>query len=96
MRTMWRYEVKINMVGDDSQPKEVMLTDDPVQFEPLPLSRGVGFWAEHNSDKPERLRKFIIVGTGHPIPEGAVYVGTPPRTEHGLVWHLYEVTDPQG
>lgn len=89
MRSIWRYEVKISLMND--APTDLMLTGDPVQFEALPQSRGIGFWAEHDSDKPEILRRFIIIGTGHPIPENAVYVGTAPRTEHGLVWYLYEV-----
>lgn len=41
--------------------------------------------------KPETLRTFVIVGTGHQLPDAAVYVGTAPRTREGLVWHLYEL-----
>ena len=35
---------------------------------------------------PVRLRVF---GTGHPIPDEAVYVGTALSPFGGLVWHLY-------
>ena len=46
-------------------------------------------WVE-NSAKAEMVsRTFIVVGTGHVIPEGGEYIGTvqlPP-----FVWHIYEV-----
>jgi len=50
----------------------------------------VEFWVECVSSKEFVSREFQIFGTGHPIPLDAVYVGTAPRTNLGLVWHLYE------
>lgn len=35
-------------------------------------------------------RRFVILGTGHPIPEGADYLATVPMAS--LVWHLFEVS----
>lgn len=35
-------------------------------------------------------RRFRVFGTGHMIPEGAVYIGTCMDGE--FVWHLYEVS----
>ncbi len=54
-------------------------------------ARHVEFWAltcEHVEAAP---RTFRVFGTGHPIPDGYVYVGTAPRTPEGLVWHLFEL-----
>jgi len=64
----------------------------------------VVFWAEVDPSPRARTsqRSFQIHGTGHPIPEGQVYVGTTqtvittdsPRGHNhrsGPVWHLYEV-----
>lgn len=49
------------------------------------------FWTEFDDDPevPKLRRWFVVLGTGHPIPEGARHVGTGARTDEGLVWHLY-------
>jgi hypothetical protein len=88
VRTMRRYEVPI-----DGIPCRIGLTGDPVAFGAMGYSAGVEFWAEHDESAEPRVRKFTITGTGHPIPPGAVYVGTAPRTPEGTVWHLYELKD---
>ena len=85
-RVMYRYQVGLD------GPVTIGLTSDPVAVGALAYSAGVEFWAEHDDAKPEIRRAFVIVGTGHRIPDQAVYVGTAPRTPEGLVWHLYEVT----
>ena len=85
-RTMYRYQVGLD------GPEEIGLTGDPLAFGALGYSAGIEFWAEYDDVKPAVVRTFVIVGTGHRIPDGAVYVGTAPRTRDGLVWHLYELT----
>lgn len=82
---MYRYQVGLD------GPVEIGLTGDPVAFGALGYSAGIEFWAEHDDTREPEVRTFTIVGTGHPIPDGAVYVGTAPRTREGLVWHLYEL-----
>lgn len=45
-------------------------------------------WAEVDSNAPTVTRRVQIFGTGHPLPEGAVYLGS---CDHGqFVWHLFE------
>lgn len=85
-RAMYRYEVGLD------GPVKIGLTGNPVAFAALGYSAGIEFWAEHDDSLPEIPRTFVIVGTGHRIPDGAVYVGSAPRTPDGLVWHLYELT----
>ncbi|NEA61356.1 hypothetical protein [Streptomyces sp. SID12488] len=51
----------------------------------------VDFWAEGSLEEPGTARTFLVVGTGHPIPDGARHRGTTPRTPDGMVWHLYEL-----
>ncbi len=54
----------------------------------------VDFWAEGTIDGPEPAQRvFQVFGTGHPLPEGALWRGTCDRTPEGLVWHLYELTE---
>lgn len=84
-RAMYRYQVGLD------GPVVIGLTGAPVAFGALGYSAGIEFWAEHHDGKPEIPRTFLVVGTGHSIPDGAVYVGTAPRTREGLVWHLFEL-----
>jgi hypothetical protein len=49
----------------------------------------VTFWFEHEDEREfDMVRKFKVVGTGHPVPSGMEYVGTVKSTR-GLVWHLF-------
>jgi hypothetical protein len=83
---MFRYPVPV----DDS----VYVIEMSAGSEPVAVAGGndvVEFWAEFCEDCPTVSRQFFVVGTGHPIPAGAKYAGTAPRTALGLVWHLYEV-----
>lgn len=50
----------------------------------------LNLWAIVNTEHAEEPRKFAIHGTGHPIADGEVYIGTAPGMT-GLVWHLFEV-----
>lgn len=85
MRAVYRYQVGLD------GPVTISITANPAAFGALGYSAGIEFWAEHDDTAPEVPRTFVIVGTGHPVPEGAAYVGTAPRTREGLVWHLYEL-----
>lgn len=84
-RAVYRYQVSLD------GPETIGLTGAPVAFGALPYGDGVEFWAEHDDRRPEVPRAFVVVGTGHPVPDGALYVGTAPRSRQGLVWHLFEI-----
>jgi len=84
-RRMYRYTVPV-----DDQVHVFTITGDPVAV--AGDNTTVEFWAEHDEDAGASDRAFLVVGTGHPIPDGARWVGTCPRTSLGLVWHLYEMT----
>lgn len=90
MTRMFRYAVSI-----DDQPHIVPLSHDPVAVAAIGML-SVEFWAEHTDGAPEVKRAFQVFGTGHPLPEGARWVGTCPRLPSGLVWHLYEVPAVEG
>jgi hypothetical protein len=85
-RAMYRYEVPI-----DDEPHIFGLSHSPVAVAAQTSAYVVEFWAEHTKDAPLADRAFQVFGTGHPLPDGAKWVGTCPRVE-GFVWHLYEVT----
>jgi hypothetical protein len=83
-RQMFRYVVPI-----DDRPYAFLLTGGPVAV--AAGDRSIEFWAEHADDGSAVKRWFQVFGTGHPLPEGARWAGTCPRTPAGLVWHLYEL-----
>lgn len=39
---------------------------------------------------PSVPRKFVVIGTGDPVPEGGVHVGS--WVDGQFVWHAYELT----
>lgn len=91
MKTIYRYEVPI-----DDQPHTFELTGFPLRVEANSRGEGLSgdwyaeFWAEH---KPEGRRfemTFQVYGTGHDVPDHAIYHGTTQR-RNGLVFHLYEL-----
>jgi hypothetical protein len=60
---------------------------DPVRVE---------FWAECDEGREAELapRIFRVFGTGHDLPEDALWRGTCPRLPDGRVAHLYELEIP--
>lgn len=54
---------------------------------------GIVLWAEVDISAPKVRRRFVIVGTGHPmlaVPADAVFVGTVQTFGGRLVWHVYD------
>lgn len=94
-RRMLRYEVEVN-----DRPQVIALQGPVLHVAGLirgegwevPTTHVVEFWAEGDPSQQREQRTFQVFGTGHPIPEGAVWRGTTARTPEGLVWHLYELT----
>lgn len=84
-RSIFRYEVAV-----DDQAHPIATTSPPLHIAAR-RSEFVEFWAEHDTDADPVTRSYIVIGTGHPIPAGATYVGTAPTWSGFLVWHLYQV-----
>jgi hypothetical protein len=85
-RRMFRY-----VIPADSEPHVVRLSHGPVAVAAVAQAPAVEFWAECTEGTPQVRRAFQVFGTGHPLPEDAVWTGTCDRTPDGLVWHLFEV-----
>lgn len=86
-KTIYRALVHVN-----DQPHLVLMSSGarPVAVANAGVA-GVEFWFETWPDQPAVRRWFQVYGTGHKVPGDAQYVGTAPRNEMGLVWHLYEI-----
>ena len=88
---------------------EYNVFDLPRDAKPLcvQVQRGTPcMWVRLDTDAPKIRRHFYVVGTGHPMPEGAQvspyaelpnrgrYVGTFQLESHGLVFHVFEGKKP--
>jgi hypothetical protein len=88
-RRVFRYQVPI-----DDQPHMIPLSRPPFSVSAAvhdDTGWFVEFWAEHIGGMVKLGRTFQVFGTGHPLPTAAHWVATCPRTESGLVFHLYEI-----
>lgn len=88
IREVRRYEIPV-----DDQVHTLELTNPPLAV----AAKSTGFaayavelWSEFNAERALRPVRFTVIGTGHPVPVRAEWVGTCDRLD-GLVWHLYEV-----
>lgn len=93
-RRMHRYTVPVDDQphGFDLAPLAMSPTVEATRLDDGRYA--VAFWSEHDENASTMTRSFQVFGTGHPLPPGASFVGTAPRTAEGLVWHLYELADP--
>lgn len=84
MRTMWKYKLELtDEVQDIQVPHKAVLRL-------VAMQRGeVALWFEVLSGLPKYTRTYIVRGTGHEVPDGAVYVGTCFCSP--FVWHVFEM-----
>jgi len=93
MKTIWKYEFPIVGEFTLSLPIEAKVLTAFVQVPNHGRSRSACLWAEvelFDIDVSPIKRDFVVVGTGHPIPEGDLrWVAT--FQDGQFIWHLYEV-----
>jgi hypothetical protein len=80
MRSVYRFEVPV-----DDKDHTHTLTGKVVHVG-CRRPQVVEFWAIHVEELHAREHRFRVIGTGHPIPDGLVYVGT--ALDEPFVWHL--------
>lgn len=82
MRTVYKHNLTIqgfNLVKLHSPAKVLKMEDQ---------NGTLRMWVEEDTDYISLPKRFKIVGTGHPIPEGFGWVAS---CQHGpFVWHLYQ------
>ncbi|QUW18859.1 hypothetical protein [Agrococcus sp. Marseille-Q4369] len=90
MRAIWKYQASLR-----TEPVKTFEMPAVANVKHVGMQAGlVTLWVEVDGSPVlgTEERTFMIVGTGHPIPDGTVYVGT--TQDGGLVWHVYEVKVP--
>lgn len=93
MRTVWRFEIPVGGAIEPGVPRDARLLRVESRD---PTARTVELWAEVDTATAEVTsvgespRRFVVVGTGHEVPDGAAHIGSC-LAAAGLVWHLYEL-----
>jgi hypothetical protein len=87
MLTVWKFPIPIEGRQVLSLPRESQLLSVQMQGG-LPC-----LWALVDPDAPKEDRRFLWVGTGHPIqePDTLRHVGTVQLAGGSLVFHLFEL-----
>ena len=81
MKTIYKYELQIE--DEQNIPMPVGSKIVHVGLDP----RGVScIWAEVETENPVENVNFHIIGTGHPLPNELVHVGS--FVQGPIVWHL--------
>jgi hypothetical protein len=82
--TIWKAILKATDVQDIDVPDNAEMLTARDQHEQLCV------WFKCDPSQPTTKRRIAIVGTGHPAPEGARYVGTGFLHGGQLVFHVFE------
>jgi hypothetical protein len=82
--SVWKTILRIANVQDIEVPKDAELLTARDQHEQICV------WFKCNPANPTTKRRIAMVGTGHPVPEGARYVGTGFLDGGQLVVHVFE------
>ena len=86
MKTIWKFNVPV---------EDEFVIEMPIRAEFLSVQTQFGvpqMWFIVEPEKSKEPRRFRVVGTGHPMPEGSLkYLGTFQVHEGSLVFHLFEI-----
>lgn len=83
MKTIWKYPLNLS----DGQQVHKMPKGGTVLC--VHMQYGLPtLWAEVDPDEAMEPRYFQVHGTGHPVANGGVFVGT--AVGNHFVWHIYE------
>lgn len=100
MKTIWKYNFemsnrKIGALGSMVSWKEIYEIMIPKNGDVLAIRTQhdkPAMWVQVDPEEPKEIRKFIIVGTGHSIPDGTKsYLGMFFLNSGNYVGHIYEV-----
>lgn len=91
-RTIWKFPLQVQARQTVCMPKGAKILSYAYN-----RASGLCLWAEVD---PQQLqlaeavnRNIFIIGTGHEVPIGAVFLGTAFLDDGTLVLHCYEVAD---
>lgn len=84
MRTVWKFTLAVDSVLDMPEGAEVLTVREQ--------GDAVCLWALVDPSKPFEARRFVMVGTGHELPQDdATFVGMAHLDKGLLVVHVFEL-----
>ncbi len=85
MKQVLKYKLGIVGLQEIELPEGAQILSVQTQHESICL------WALVDQDKAKEMRRIILIGTGHYLPEGDhKFLGTVQELGGDLVWHLFE------
>lgn len=86
MQTVYKYPVQAHDYFEVMMPAGAQVLTVQLQYGDAQM------WALVNPDAPQRVYRFRLAGTGHPIEETNLqYIGTFQAMGGGLIFHLFEI-----
>jgi hypothetical protein len=86
MNIIYKYPINYNETVIEMPGRGHILDVQTVNNQPY-------IWVWVDNETPKVTRKFVIYGTGHPMPPyPGEYIGTFQQAEGALIWHLFEIT----
>lgn len=85
MKTIWKFPLPD--IAEEAEFK-VPLRSKPILFGLDPQGILAVWYLIPNTNSPTERRVLRVTGTGHPVPDNVVYVGS--TVDNGFVWHLWE------
>ena len=90
MRRIYKYQIQ-----DDGKGSSYVMMPPGAKIHHVGMQDScIMLWAEVDSEELNSMRSLEIVGTGHDMPKGFIYIGTvhQPNVNGGeFVWHICEV-----
>lgn len=87
-KTIWKFQISNTGVFKIGMPKNSKILCVQTQFDDTFI------WAIVTPENEIEQREFLVVGTGHILPEtqkNKEYIGTFQQLDGSLVWHLFEL-----
>lgn len=88
MRIIWKHPLRFS--GGEQLVRVMPVHSIPVHFG---MQNGAPtLWCECDPEAPLEDRRFVVAGTGHPLPDNGMYIGS--CQDGAFVWHAYEIKPP--
>ena len=86
MKAIWKFPLS---VVDGIQSRNIPIGSSFCHAGNDPRGPGVAVWFAVDSAMGEELKNFMVVGTGHPLPEHSQYLGS--AAQNGFIWHILQL-----
>ncbi|MCS5479805.1 hypothetical protein NYP18_09045 [Corynebacterium sp. YIM 101645] len=95
VKAIWKFTIPVTDVVEVEMPRNARVLPfvQPARPESL-VMRSMHLWAEVYPDAPKIIRRFLVVGTGNPIPDAYPSHWLASVVDPPFVWHVYEASDP--